>query len=282
MSNSDQIKVVKSNGEEVLYSREKLQNTISLAGADDLNSEQIADYVEQNLYDGISTSRIYQLAYSFLRKKRSHRAAGRYRLKKAIFDLGPSGYPFEIFIGKLFESFGFSVKVGQIMQGKCVQHEVDVVASRDKTLTIVETKFRGDFRGKTNVQVPLYIHSRFNDIKAKLIENEKYRDFTINGYVVTNARFTMDAINYAECVGLGLMSWDYPSKASLKYYIDRSGLHPLTSLHTLRKTDKKMLLDNGIVLCRELESHQDLMLQNGLNKQRVNRVLSEASMLIKS
>ncbi len=282
MSRSSQIKVVKSNGEQVLYSREKLQNTISLAGADDLKSEQIADYVEQNLYDGIPTSKIYQLAYSLLRKKRSHRAAGRYRLKKAIFDLGPSGYPFEIFIGKLFESFGFSVKVGQIMQGKCVQHEVDVVASRDKTLTIVEIKFRGNFRGKANVQVPLYIHSRFNDIKAKLIENERYRDYKIEGYVVTNTRFTLDAINYAECTGLGLISWDYPSNASLKYYIDRSGLHPLTSLHTLRKTDKKMLLDNGIVLCRELESHQDLMLENGLNKQRVSRVLSEASMLIKS
>lgn len=282
MSTQKQIRIVKSNGDEVFYSRDKLRSNISKVTSDEVKSEEIVDFVESHLFDGIPTSKIYQLAYSFLKKSRSPRAAGRYRLKKAIFDLGPSGYAFEIFVGKLFESFGFSVQVGQIMQGKCVQHEIDVVAKKEKVITIVETKFRGDFKGKINVQVPLYIHSRFDDIKSNLSTDPIFHDYTINGFVVTNARFTEDAIKYAECVGLDLISWDYPEDGSLKYYIDRSGLHPLTSLHSLRVTDKKKLLEHEVVLCEELAENQDLMLELGIDKQRIKKVLNEASLLIRS
>ena len=279
MTESNQISVVKSNGDRVPFSRQKLVDALMLSGADLAHSEQVATRVQQQIYDGIPTKKIYQLAYSLLRKKRSHRAAGRYRLKKAIFELGPSGYPFEIFVGKLFESFGFKVDVGVMVEGKCVSHEVDVVATRDKTLAIVETKFRTDYAGKTSVQVPLYINSRFNDIREKISNEEKYRDFDIQGFVVTNARFTLDAINYAECVGLGLISWDYPKNESLKYYIDRSGLHPITSLQSLRKTDKQLFLDKGIVLCEQLIAEEPFMIQHGFDKKRINRILNEARMM---
>lgn len=282
MNGEKQIHVLKSNGERVPYDREKIITAFTSVGIDTEQSTQIILQIEPKLYDGIPTIKIYQLVYSILKRKKSFRAAGRYRLKKAIFDLGPSGYPFEIFVGRLFESFGFSVQVGQFIQGKCVQHEVDVVASRPGEKVIIETKFRVDFKGKTTVQVPLYINSRFNDIRARWNEDDKYKDLNIRGYVVTNARFTADAIKYAECVGLGLISWDYPEGGSLKHFIDQSGLHPLTSLHKLRKTDQKFLLQEGLVLCRELINNQDILRKHGIAEARISQILEEAEMLISS
>jgi hypothetical protein len=132
------------------------------------------------------------------------------------------------------------------------------------------------------VQVPLYIHSRFNDIREKWKTEEKYKNRKIRGFVTTNARFTIDAIKYAECVGLGLISWDYPQSGSLKYFIDQSGLHPLTSLHSLRKTDQKQFLQKGVVLCRELFQQQDFMHDLGFSPQKISKVLKEADLLIRS
>ena len=87
--------------------------------------------MRDSIFDGISTRKIYQIAYSILYKL-SNRAAGRYRLKKALFQLGPSGYPFEQFIAKILEQEGYKTKTGQFIQGKCIKHEVDVVGKKDK------------------------------------------------------------------------------------------------------------------------------------------------------
>ena len=273
------ISIIKADGTRVLYDPEKLMTALRNSGAEINQSREIVRRVEQKLYDGIPSRKIYQLAYSLLRQKKAHRVAGRYRLKKAIFELGPSGYPFEHFVGKLFESFGYQVKTGQHIRGKCVEHEVDVVAIKPEEQVIVECKFHSDYRARTNVQVPLYIDSRFKDIKEKWAEENRFNDMNVRGFVVTNARFTKDAIAYAECAGLGLISWDYPKNGSLKYFTDRAGLHPLTTLRTLNKGQKKELLGEGIVLCRELLKNEHLLKQQGLTEKQVHRVLEEVRYL---
>lgn len=282
MENKGQIKIIKSDGEKAVFDPEKLKSSLARAGASDQESQRVVEAVKSKLVDGVSSKKIYEYAHRQLRQQKSHRAAGRFRLKNAILDLGPSGYPFEIFVGRLFESFGYTVKVGEMVQGKCVQHEVDVIAEKPGEKIIVEAKFRGDAKGKTTVQVPLYIQSRFADIKARWEADDPGSETTIRGYVVTNARFTQDAIRYAECVGLGLISWDYPQDGSLKHYIDLSGLHPLTSLHSLKRYEQKFLLEEGIVLSGELASHQDFMKQHGITDARIEKILKEAALLTRN
>lgn len=277
---SDPILVLKSNGDKVPFERKKFLNALRYSGASELESHQVLQQLESKLYNGIPTSKIYKLAYSLLKKKKSHRAAGRYRLKKAIFELGPSGYAFEQFISRLFESFGYSVKTDQLIKGKCILHEVDVLAKKDNEVVFVECKFRSDYRGKTDVKVPLYIHSRFNDIEAKWKKEPENENIRMRGYIVTNARFSKDAIEYAECAGLGLISWDYPAESSLKYYIDKSGMHPITSLHSLTKVQKNSLLKEGIVMCSELLKSEILLQQMGLNQKQIEKVFSEAQHII--
>ena len=280
MNEDRQISILKADGQLVLFDKNKLIRALQNAGATVEQANQIALKVQQKTYDGIPSGKIYRLAYAML-KKASQRSAGRYRLKKAIQEMGPSGYPFEIFIGRLFESFGYNVEIGKQMQGKCIQHEVDVVGKKPDEKIIVECKFHSDYKAKTNVQVPLYIHSRFNDIETKWKETHTDESIRFRGFVVTNTRFTVDAINFAECAGLGLISWDYPANSSLKYFIDQSGLHPITSLHSLNKTHKRQILDEGIVLCRELINHSEVMNKFAFNEKLIEKVLKEANLLVK-
>ena len=51
---------------------------------------------------------------------------------------------------------------------------------------------------------------------------------------------------------VNLVSWDYPSGNALKDWVDRSGMHPITCMQSLRKKDKQVLLKAGIVMCRDL------------------------------
>jgi len=277
---TDHILVLKSNGDKVPFEKDKILNALKYSGAGKEESYHILQQIESKLYNGIPTSKIYQLAYSLLKKKKSHRTAGRYRLKKAIFELGPSGYAFESFVSLLFESWGYQVKTDQLIKGKCILHEVDVLATKPGVITFVECKFRSDYRGKTDVKVPLYIHSRFNDIEAKWRKMPEYKNMEMKGFVVTNARFTKDAIEYAECAGLELISWDYPAESSLKYYIDKSGMHPITSLNSLTKAQKSFLLNEGIILCRELVKRTDALQKLGLNEKQINKILMETRLLI--
>jgi hypothetical protein len=268
------VKVRKSTGELADFDLNKLRNALSRSGAGEAQIEKVINGVRSSLYDGIPTRKIYQIAYGILRKI-SYRSAGRYRLKKAILELGPTGFPFERFVARLLESRGYSVRVGQIVHGKCVSHEVDVVAIKGRQQLMVECKFHHDNRSKSDVKIPLYIHSRFLDVEAGWRMIPENRNLTFKGMVVTNSRFTEDAIAYGKCAGLTLVSWDYPSHDCLKDWIDESGFHPITSLQNLTKDEKQKLLEQGIVLCREIHDNPDVLNVIVQNPRRLNLVLKE-------
>lgn len=268
------IQVIKGNGEKVLFDPVKLKQALASSGAEIEEQEKITSQVTTNLYNGISTRKIYQMAFDLL-KKESHKIAGRYSLKNAIMEMGPTGFPFEIFVGKIFETMGYEVETGVIVQGKCIQHEVDVIARKPGEMIMVECKFHVDNSSNSGVQVPLYIQSRFLDVKASW--EEKYgKELRYRGGVVTNTRFSDDALQYAKCAGLVLISWDYPLDTGLKYWIDKTGLQPVTSLISLTKKEKQFLLGKGIVLCSQMKDNKELLKEMGINDFQVRKILNEA------
>ena len=274
-----EIRVTKGSGEKTAFDPEKLKQALAHSGANTTEQNRVVNLVEARMYDGISTRKIYQMAYALL-KKGSHKTAGRYRLKKAIMELGPTGYPFEIFVGKIFQSMGYQVEVGVNVQGKCIQHEVDVVAKKPGEMIMVECKFHSDNTRKSDVKIPLYIHSRFLDVKASWEEKYGTKGMKYRGGVVTNTRFSDDALNYSKCAGLVLISWDYPEVTGLKYWIDKTGLHPITSLHSIAKREKQILLEKGIVLCSELEANRYLLKEIGISDKQIEKILIESANLI--
>lgn len=277
MQNQDHnIQITKRNGEKVPFDVQKLINSLDRSGASESDIEHVIHEIGRNLVDGMSTHKVYQLAYAILRKK-SKQAAGKYRLKKAIFELGPTGYPFERFVGELLKNQGYTVEVGKVVQGFCVQHEVDVIAEKDNRKYIVECKFHSDLATKSDVKVSLYFHSRFLDIKKQWEKQSNNHLLFHQGWLVTNTRFTDDALQYGECAGLQMISWDHPAKGSLRERIDRSGLHPVTALETLSRKEKQTLLGHDIVLCRDLD--RAALEKAGIKQSSFNRILKEAETL---
>ncbi|UPS92997.1 ATP cone domain-containing protein [Bizionia sp. M204] len=271
------ISIIKSSGERVKFSLEKLRTSLSRSGAEKEVVNRIVDVVRDELYQGISTKEIYNRAFALLKKEKRYYAS-KYKLKKAIYELGPTGFPFENFIAALLKYSGYETKVGQILQGICVPHEIDVVAHKNTDTTIVECKFHSEEGRNCNVKVPLYIASRFKDVK-KHWGSKPHKTSLNQGWVVTNTRFTKDALQYGNCIGLYLLSWDYPKNDGLKDRIDRLGLYPITVSTLLTKREKQFLLTRDVVLCRDLIGDVFYLDHLGISEVRKTKILNEIKQL---
>ncbi|QHI36922.1 hypothetical protein IMCC3317_22920 [Kordia antarctica] len=273
-----QVYIKKSNDEMELFSFEKLKQSLLSTGACKEVVETIVKRIQPDIFDGISSNEIYKKAFSLL-KKHNKVSASRYSLKRALFDLGPTGYPFEKLVGALLKEKGYKTKVSVILNGECVTHEIDVLAEKDGNVYAIECKFHSDVKATSNVKVPLYINSRFLDIQKQWNTNSNNKTHLKQGWLVTNTRFTEDAVNYAKCVGLTLLSWDYPKNNGLKANIDTLALYPVTTLTTLNKKEKHQLIENDVVLVKELMNATKKMKNIGISEIRIQRVLDEVKKL---
>lgn len=271
--------VRKQSGEKEAFDPGKLHDSLRRSGASKTQANKVEEGIQDFLEDGISTASLYRKAFQLLRKQKRSTAA-RYSLKRAIMELGPSGYPFEHFVGALLESMGYQVEVGQVVQGQCIRHEVDVVAHNEHQQFMVECKYYNSQGKYCNVRVPLYIDSRFRDIEKRWKSTPGLEKRSFHGWVITNTRFTTDAMDYGRCVGLRMVSWDYPSKESLRDMIEATGLFPVTALTLLNKLQKQKILEQDVVLCRQLLQKPGLLDQLDIRGKKKERVLDEIKELI--
>lgn len=269
------ITITKASGVQDKFSSEKLRASLKKSGADDNTVENILFEIESILYDGISTKKIYQAAFNML-KKGLKSNAGRYNLKRAIMALGPSGFPFEKYIAAIFEWQGYKVQTQLLLEGACVTHEIDVLAENEDHFLLTECKFHNSLGIVSNVKIPLYVHSRYRDVQNNW---QKTSGKPLKCCVVTNTKFSADAVKYAVCAGLRLLSWDYPPKESLRNLIDESGLYPITCLTSLTNKEKETILVEGIVLCKELLKREALLHDLRISLTRIPNILSEIKSL---
>lgn len=277
---SNPIIIQKFSGESDVFDPEKLKKSLIEAGATNSQADQITMTIRKGIYDGITTKVIYRKAHRLL-KNRAKAKASRYGLKKSILQLGPTGYPFELFVGELMRKEGFEITVGNTMQGKCVSHEVDVLATSDKVVRMMECKFHNRLGYKTDVKVPMYIKSRFEDLSAVWKEDHRFINRKHEGWVVTNSRFTKDAIDFSQCSGLHLLSWDYPGN-NLKSLVNRHGLYPITIIPSIPKNIREKLFEKHIILANTLVDHQEVLLELGLDQKKVHTIIDEAQSICES
>ncbi len=271
--------IKKHSGEKEPFDAEKLHASLRRSGASDQLARKVEKGIQPFLEEGISTATLYRKAFQLLRKFQRSSAA-RYSLKKAIMELGPSGYPFEHFVGALLEKMGYHVEVGQMVKGQCIQHEVDVVANNEHQQFMVECKYYNSQGKYCNVRVPLYIHARFQDVEKRWKSTPGLEKRSFHGWVFTNTRFTTDATDYARCVGLRLVSWDYPKKEGLRDMIEKAGLFPVTVLTLLNKKQKQQLLEQGVVLCCQVLEKPGVLDQMELTASKKKKILNEIRDLI--
>lgn len=276
----EKINVTKKTGEKVWFDPMKLKRSLLRSGANESDSEYVTSVVCKSIVEGMSTHKIYKLAYDLLRKT-SGKVAGRYKLKKAIFEMGPTGYPFERLVSELIKLQGFETESGIIIDGSCVSHEVDVYAKSENKTIFVECKFHNDDHKKSDVKVSLYVKSRFEDLKSKF-KNSATANHIFEGWLVTNTRFTADASQFGTCAGLKLISWDYPQTGNLRQLVDEAGFHPITTMYSITKKEKTTLLEKEIILCRQIKENESLLREMGITERRISKIISEAKEIVQS
>lgn len=277
MKNSPMI--TKANGDLVPFDERKLMRSLQQAGASKSLSRIIVKKVKSELYHGIPTSLIYANAYDLLRES-SNRNAGRYKLKQAILELGPSGFPFEQFVAQLLKSQGFTVETNLVLKGKCIRHEVDVKAVRDEEMLLLECKYHSQRGQKSDVKIALYVKARFQDIEENYQQNKASENPYFKPWLVTNTRFSQDAENFGRCAGLHLLGWDFPERNSLKAMIEASGLYPITCLASMNQKEKQLLLERNVVLCREIRDDREILDRLGMKDLRKTKVLAEIDQIL--
>ena len=260
-----QILIKKLSGEREVFSWDKFRRSLENAGVPAGLINDVVRQMEGKIKRGMSTREIYRLTFNLLKKQKNSLAA-RYSLKKAIFEMGPAGYPFEKFVAKILEKHGYSVEINQIVQGRCVRHEVDVIAKNDNRVFFIECKFHSKRGIRSDVKVALYIKARFDDIQKN--SNQE-------AWLITNTKFSGDAIQYANCLNMKITGWSYPNNESLKKMVENSNLHPLTCLTTLNSYQKRTLLARGIVLCSDILKSPQVFKQINVNKAVQEKVMSE-------
>ena len=264
--------IVKADGTEEPFAEEKLKASLLKAGAPTETVDHITHEIKLGLQPRMKTSDIYRHAFSLLETDIPKGTQARYALKRAIFDFGPSGFPFEAYVAELFRAEGYEASTNLIAKGKCVEHEIDIYLKKDGTPTYVEAKFHNTPGFKTDLKVVLYVKARIDDIRAK--EGEE-----VEGLVLTNTKFTSMARQYAACAGLPLMGWDYPHGKDLHALIGNSGMYPITALSVLSHREKEILLAQKIVLCRDIPHHSETLRSLGVDQDRMEKLLIEVGAL---
>lgn len=273
------MKIRNNFGELVEFDDAKLSASLKGAGANEETIKKVVELISPNCYEGITTKELYKMAFDAL-KEVSNSLAARYSLKKALLELGPAGFYFEQWISRVFQSLGYQTETGQHIRGHAVTHEADVIAHKNDKTYWMECKFRNQGETKISVTTPMYVLSRIKDISG--IEYQlfgKKTKFT-DGWLVTNAYFTSDSIDFANYYRLRMLAWDYPENKGLKILVDANVLYPVTCLTTINEFEKSKLLSKGCILVKELVEDETNVAILGLNETRKQEMLKEAKELL--
>lgn len=247
------VNVIKADRTIEPFSEEKLMLSIRRAGIPQDIENQVLDHVKSKLYDNIPTSEIYHHIEEFFGNSNDHASKSKYSLKRALMEFGPTGFPFEAYISEVLKSEGYFTEIRQILLGKCVNHEVDVVAVKENEKLMVECKFHNKIGIRSDLHVSLYTKARFDDLQEK-------HGFT-RAMIATNTKVTSDALAYADCVNIKIMSWGYPEGEGIRDLVEKYKLFPITQLSFLSLTNKQELLAKDIVLISQLCKNPSILNQ---------------------
>ena len=258
--------VINSKGEKEPFSFYKVYQSAKRAGASVGLAKEIAQEIEKKIYPGIKTSEIFKKIKKLL-SERHPQASIRFSLKEAMRKLGPTGFLFEKFIREILLANGFKVKINQYLQGFClVTYEIDFLSEKRKTIYIGECKYHHLAGERVNLQVALANYARFLDIEgSSYFRKLKSKGFQIKPMLVTNTKFSKEAIRYAQCKKTELLGWRYPKNQGLEYLIEKEKLYPITILPSLKGYLKEIFVQKRMMLVKDLLETDISILSKKLN-----------------
>lgn len=267
--------IIKRNGQIEQFNEKKLIRSLQKSGATIGEIEQTVSFVKAKLKKTMTTGDIYALAYKNLNAQRKRNPnAIRYSLKKSVMELGPTGFPFEKFVARIFNQLGYQTQTGTMIQGHCIEHEVDVLAYNNSEVICIEAKFHNEPHLRSDTKVALYVKARFDDLIGQKIKIEDTYHHITKGILVTNTNFTDTAYKYVSCINtFELMSWNKPHEKNLLHYIESHKLYPIGVIPELTQKEIELLSSYDVMTCFDLYNNFDILNEIGIKKTKQSIIL---------
>ncbi|OIO45778.1 MAG: hypothetical protein AUJ28_03700 [Parcubacteria group bacterium CG1_02_37_51] len=263
-----QLFIIKADGSKTRFSYKKLLKSIQKSGASADAADRIARQVLRELPNEFTSNMLFDLIHRQL-KQTNRQVAQIYSLRRALADIPPDIW--EKYIAKLFEYYGYQTKWNVIIPGASVEHQVDVIVTKDKKTWLIECKHHYEYHRDTGLGEILQVQARLEDVRDGFKKNKNKYDF-FGAWLVTNTRFSDHNKRYADAKKINLTGWQYPEQYSLERLIQDRAIYPVTILYTDKKT-KNTLLYNNILTIQDLEKMPPQLKKilggklKGLNKQ---------------
>jgi hypothetical protein len=270
--------VTKADGSKQPFDKQKIINTCLRLQATPEQAQSIADKIEAKAYDGIPTKKILQMVFLYMKK---YRPAIGYQidLRQAIAMLR-SKPDFEIFVAKLFEALGYKVETNLIIQGKCVEHEIDVVARKDSEIILVEVKHHVNHHTYSGLDTFLQLNSTLEDLKEGYESGKNNFKFT-RAILICNTKVSDHARRYALCRGLEFIAWKFPQEKGLERLIEEYKLYPITFLKGIERNEAYKLADASVVTVKQLlDDVEKISRKSGIGKNRILQLQKAAKTVL--
>ncbi len=266
-------KVIKKTGEVEEFNEDKLCNSLINIGVDKDIALKVCKKIYDKIPNKVRADDIWKLTLKEL-KKYHISFATRYNLKRAIYNLGPTGFPFERYFAKILAEYGYETIIDEWIEGMCLSYEIDIVAIKNETRYIIECKFHKEEGIKSDLKTILYVYGRYIDIKEKF----PY----LKPWFVTNTKISYEGIDFANCRNIKITAWKYPSEESLEKLIENKKLYPITILLSGNKFIYSKLIENNFVLVKDLFIYptNEISKRTGIEINKINSLIEEAKNLI--
>lgn len=243
--------VIKSDGRKEEFDEKKVYRSCIRSGASKKQAQEVVNFIRKDLYDGVTTKEIYSKVREKL-KEINPKHSMKYSLREALSELGPEA--FEVYISNLLEENGYKCEWNVLIKGASVEHQIDIVATKDGKAYLVECKRHERFQRFSGLKTILQIHARLQDIKKGY--NEKTCDYNFNSaWIITNTKFSQHAIDYAKANKIKLTGWKYPKNQGIEKLVNDSKSYPITVLHV--KDEYKTKLNNNKIVSVGMFMHSN-------------------------
>ena len=170
---------------------------------------------------------------------------------------------------------GYQVQTNVYLKGEGVDHEIDVYAEKGNVIFISEAKYKNDFKLKTHIDHVMYADARLQDIRRRAKKEGDPREYYM--WVITNTKFTDNAIRYASYRDIQLLGWNYPPFINLMKLVSEKKLYPVTILPSITRSILKKLAHKELILVKYLTQFDvnDFMEFFGASHRLAQKLVSE-------
>jgi len=212
-------------------------------------AEEVVDEIERRLYEGIPSKSIMDMILEFGKSHRSH-LGHMVDLREAMAAMRPKP-DFEQFVAILLQEAGYKTVTNQVLYGKCVDHEIDVIALKEGETIYVEVKHHTQPHTFTGLDTFLEVNSVFEDLKDGYLAGRHSFNFT-RPLLVLNTKVSDHARRYSACRGIGAIGWSIPEHAGIESMVHEKSLYPVTIFKGVDPKVFARLGDVGIFTVRQL------------------------------